>query len=259
MRLLYLFIVQLYTDEPPPPVFQLIFPNLCDHASYTHSIVGTLNPTDSLMKKCSLVPYYYLRPSSESKECRKPFLSRCVSIFSISIQTHHISLFVEQVSAFIHHLRRIYRYENSYHNFEHALDVLQAAQSYLKSEGMVPSPTILFEPTRMWKPKKEFDSGSLISTLGLRELFILYVAAIGHDVGHPGFTNGFMVCRLSLDRIPSSHPRFTYPPEKCTDTLIRRFRSSISFREHALPAAASGNEVPWFWYITGRPYLWSLP
>lgn len=104
----------------------------------------------------------------------------------------------EQISAFIRHLRRIYRYENSYHNFEHALDVLQATQSYLKSEGMVPSPTILFEPGRMWKPQKTFDSGSLISSLGLRELFMLYLAAIGHDVGHPGFTNGFMVDPLHL-------------------------------------------------------------
>ena len=110
----------------------------------------------------------------------------------------------EQVSAFIHHLRRIYRYENSYHNFEHALDVLQAAQSYLKSEGMVPSPTILFEPTRMWKPQKQFDSGPLISSLGLRQLFILYIAAIGHDVGHPGITNGFMVCCINIARIPSN-------------------------------------------------------
>ena len=104
----------------------------------------------------------------------------------------------EQVSAFIHHLRRIYRYENSYHNFEHALDVLQAAQSYLKSEGMVPSPTILFEPNRMWKLQRTFNSGSLLSTLGTRELFMLYIAAIGHDVGHPGFTNGFMVSRIHL-------------------------------------------------------------
>jgi len=49
----------------------------------------------------------------------------------------------------------------------------------------------------MWKPKKQFDSGSLISSLGLREIFILYVAAIGHDVGHPGFTNNFMVKLVS--------------------------------------------------------------
>ena len=65
---------------------------------------------------------------------------------------------------------------------------------------MVPSPTILFEQTRMWKPKKQFDSGSLISTLGLRQLFILYIAAIGHDVGHPGFSNVFMVSCIKLAR-----------------------------------------------------------
>lgn len=101
--------------------------------------------------------------------------------------------FLAQICAFIHHLRRIYRLENTYHNFEHALDVLQACQSYLKSAGMVPSPKILFENNRLWKPKKAFNSGSPISCLGLREVFALYIAAIGHDVGHPGFTNGFMV------------------------------------------------------------------
>jgi hypothetical protein len=70
---------------------------------------------------------------------------------------------------------------------------------------MVPSPTILFEPTRMWKPKKQFDSGSLISSLGLRQLFMLYIAAIGHDVGHPGFSNGFMVSCINLARVSSTH------------------------------------------------------
>lgn len=37
----------------------------------------------------------------------------------------------------------------------------------------------------MWKLDKGHDDGSLITSLGLRELFI------GHDVGHPGFTNVF--------------------------------------------------------------------
>jgi hypothetical protein len=100
----------------------------------------------------------------------------------------------EQISAFIHHLRQIYRLENTYHNFEHALDVLQATQSYLKSAKMVPPPDILLQPNQSWKPKS-FNSGSLVSSLGLREMFMLYVAAIGHDVGHPGFSNRFMVRR----------------------------------------------------------------
>ena len=182
-------------------VSQPIFPNLYDHGSYIHWIVGILNPTDSLTKKFSLVLYCYSRPSSELKECKRLFHLRCVSVLFLPLMDVSYFSVTEQVSAFIHHLRRIYRYENSYHNFEHALDVLQAAQSYLKSEGMVPSPTILFEPARMWKPKKQFDSGSLISSLGLRQLFILYIAAIGHDVGHPGFSNVFMVGCINLARI----------------------------------------------------------
>ncbi|KAF8183132.1 hypothetical protein BJ912DRAFT_906054 [Pholiota molesta] len=112
-------------------------------------------------------------------------------LFRVEGMKEAIPVSMKQISSFIHHLRGIYRYENSYHNFEHALDVLQATQSYLKSAGMVPSPMILFEPNRTWKPTKSFD-GQLIACLGLRELFILYVAAIGHDVGHPGFSNVFM-------------------------------------------------------------------
>ena len=37
------------------------------------------------------------------------------------------------------------------------------------------------------------QSNPYLSCLGNRELFALYIAAIGHDVGHPGFTNNFMV------------------------------------------------------------------
>ena len=37
------------------------------------------------------------------------------------------------------------------------------------------------------------QSNPHLSCLGNRELFALYIAAIGHDVGHPGFTNNFMV------------------------------------------------------------------
>lgn len=71
--------------------------------------------------------------------------------------------------------------------------MLQASQSYLKSAGMVPPLSILFTPGLKWKSPRAFNSGPLLTTLGLHELFALYIVAIGHDVGHPGFTNLFMV------------------------------------------------------------------
>ncbi|KIK68464.1 hypothetical protein GYMLUDRAFT_719559 [Collybiopsis luxurians FD-317 M1] len=100
----------------------------------------------------------------------------------------------DQIYPLIHHLRRIYRWENTYHNFEHALDVLQCSYIFLRSAGMVPPVSILLDedPELTWSSRHKFDSGPLITCLGLKELFVVYIAAIGHDVAHPGFTNVFM-------------------------------------------------------------------
>ncbi|KAF9467800.1 hypothetical protein BDZ94DRAFT_1155311 [Collybia nuda] len=114
------------------------------------------------------------------------------ALFRIEGMEEAVGISLGQISSFVHHLRQIYRFENSYHNFEHALDVLQASQSYLRSAGMVPPLSILLIPGLKWKPQRAFNSGPLITTLGLPELFALYIVAIGHDVGHPGFTNLFM-------------------------------------------------------------------
>lgn len=113
-------------------------------------------------------------------------------LFRIERMQDVVPVSMQQISAFVHHLRRIYRLENSYHNFEHALDVLQATYSYLREAGVVPPVGLLSFPNRMWKSKKVFDDGSLVTTLCPEEIFILFVAAIGHDVGHPGFSNHFM-------------------------------------------------------------------
>jgi len=75
--------------------------------------------------------------------------------------------------------------------------VLQALHCYLLSAGMVPSVALLLkdenEPGGMWTCAREHDSGPLVTCLTPREIFALYLAAIGHDVGHPGFNNPFMV------------------------------------------------------------------
>lgn len=100
-----------------------------------------------------------------------------------------------QLTTFLSHLREIYRRQNSYHNFRHALDVLQAVHVFLYSAGVVPPVSILMlrGDTKTWRPGKSVHSNPYLACLGNRELFALYIAAIGHDVGHPGFTNNFMV------------------------------------------------------------------
>ena len=99
-----------------------------------------------------------------------------------------------RLAPFLQHLRQLYRRDNNYHNFQHALDVLQATYYFLLTAGVVPSVSILETDSRLWKPDKRAAPGSLISSLSNADIFALYIAAIGHDVGHPGLTNAFMVC-----------------------------------------------------------------
>lgn len=45
----------------------------------------------------------------------------------------------------------------------------------------------------MWSSTRVPDSGEMVTCLTPHEIFALYLAAIGHDVAHPGFNNPFMV------------------------------------------------------------------
>jgi hypothetical protein len=126
----------------------------------------------------------------------------------------------DQVKDLLFNMRHVYRHQNSYHNFEHALDVLQAIHMFLYSAGRVPPASILLDSdTRTWKPKPSAGEPPLVHCLTPADLFCLYVASIGHDVGHPGVTNNFMVSYPFLFCHPVSHvlcerrkmPRPLYP------------------------------------------------
>ena len=82
---------------------------------------------------------------------------------------------------------------NTYHNFQHALDVFQATYCFLFTAGMVPPVTILLHAdAKLWQPDK-ITPGGFLNCLDNEDIFALYIAAVGHDVGHPGLTNAFLV------------------------------------------------------------------
>jgi hypothetical protein len=108
------------------------------------------------------------------------------------------------LTPFINDLSKLYRRENRYHSFVHALDVLQAVYCFLEKEGRVaPIREMQFvEEEGVWRNTRVapisnrlpiWGEWSGLDLLGDRDLFLLALAAIGHDVGHPGNSNAFLV------------------------------------------------------------------
>lgn len=92
-------------------------------------------------------------------------------------------LLIEQLYDFIIDLSSIYHGENPYHNFAHAVDVLQCIYFFLCQMGLLP----YADGTPRAAPSKPYR------ILRPRDIFALLIAAIGHDTAHPGVNNSFLV------------------------------------------------------------------
>ncbi|KAK6198709.1 nucleotide phosphodiesterase [Scheffersomyces amazonensis] len=107
-----------------------------------------------------------------------------------------------ELLGFVFMVRDTYKNGNPFHNFRHAVDVLQACFHFLirlnclplfnsnQSEELIP---IIPKPIKCSKSSPLHSPNHLnhLQTLGL------LIAALGHDVGHPGVTNAFMIKSLA--------------------------------------------------------------
>jgi len=73
-----------------------------------------------------------------------------------------------------------------YHNFRHVVDVLQALFHFLVRIGTLPS----YPPT---DKDPEIERSPIANLLKPFDALTLLISAIGHDVGHPGVNNAFLV------------------------------------------------------------------
>ncbi|KAI5288933.1 3',5'-cyclic-nucleotide phosphodiesterase [Ascosphaera aggregata] len=89
-----------------------------------------------------------------------------------------------QVYRFFYACRSAYNSFVLYHNFRHAVDVLQSTFYFLLASGMLPR----YPDGAVQEPVN-----SLASILGPFEVLTLIISAIGHDVGHPGVNNAFLI------------------------------------------------------------------
>ena len=101
--------------------------------------------------------------------------------------THMLTTSLDQLLSFLVACRSAYNAFVPYHNFRHVVDVLQATFNFLVHIGsLAPYPT-------NGSPQPIPEKSPIATLLNPFEALTLLITAIGHDVGHPGVNNGFLV------------------------------------------------------------------
>ena len=93
----------------------------------------------------------------------------------------------EKLVSFLMASRAAYNNFVDYHNFKHVIDVMQATFYFLIQLGVLPR----YPATATSEAIPE--KSALASLLRPIEALTLLITAIGHDVGHPGVNNAFLV------------------------------------------------------------------
>ena len=100
----------------------------------------------------------------------------------------HALTLTDALLRFMQGCRVAYNHFVLYHNFKHAVDVLQSTFYFLLQIGVLPP-----YPEGSQSPQYANDKSPIAKLLGPFEALTLLISAIGHDVGHPGVNNMFLV------------------------------------------------------------------
>ncbi|KAL9110020.1 MAG: hypothetical protein Q9227_005359 [Pyrenula ochraceoflavens] len=94
----------------------------------------------------------------------------------------------DDILSFVQAARMAYNSFVLYHNFRHAIDVLQSLFHFLVRIGVLPA-----YKTNGEKETQQTPRSPIASLLMPFDGLTLLISAIGHDVGHPGVNNMFLV------------------------------------------------------------------
>ncbi|KAL7422124.1 3',5'-cyclic-nucleotide phosphodiesterase [Cryptotrichosporon argae] len=113
-----------------------------------------------------------------------------------------LGIHADQMNRLLFAIRAIYHAPNPYHNYVHAVDVLQATYSFLVGLGVAPNVAFLKDhkstaapwrrPTEEQRPVLGQGTRRARQVLRPQDVLGVLIAAMGHDVGHPGLSNAFM-------------------------------------------------------------------
>lgn len=96
-----------------------------------------------------------------------------------------LTYFLDDLIVFLLASRTAYNEFVKYHNFRHVVDVLQALFHFMVQIGTLP----LYPPSDI----KQHSKTPIAELLKPFDALTLLISAIGHDVGHPGVNNAFLV------------------------------------------------------------------
>jgi len=131
------------------------------------------------------------------------------------------------MTAFLVASRSAYNAFVPYHNFRHVVDVLQAIFHFLVQLGRLP-------PYPYSKDSATLSSSPIAALIRPFDALTLLITAIGHDVGHPGVNNAFLVT-LNAPLAQLYNDRSVLESFHCAaySQILRRY----------WPAAFSGSEM----------------